>query len=471
MSNGGPTGTVAIGDTRLATNVRIRRGLEGPQLIVEWDAPAEITTAMEVRVVRKQFEFAASPFDPQGTVVFEGPAADGFVADLDIEACKCWYYTVFSHNFFLAEEWLFSVDTQVAEIAVPTGFFGRDAGLFNRLPDPPYHIADKLLEDEIGVRDAAIFALSPVFDSDGKEWFNLGENTDPTKEPVKKGPLQRFLKTIAVDLDLVKGLIDCMPTLWDVDETCCSTLPALGEVIGLQVNRELPCSAQRQEIKEHVAILKVKGTTTALRARARSVSGFETTVQEWGGNILVTNRLDRTSLQVNPNPGFGSFFRRPGDTTDYTPGGEITPQSFCIFFLLECDDCLSEQVVRKLNRVLPPEFPACHPGSLVFLDCLFEEEAFPRERLDDSDTTDLIEEFGEEEILFQKCWLLTNSLPEPPDTPDAGAGGGKGVALNLTNSFRALTVNPSPICLELFDDEIICNNRVLKARVDCTRVA
>lgn len=462
----GATGTVAIGEPRLARNARIRRGMEGPQLVVEWDAPEEIGVEQRIRVVRKQYEFAASPFDSQGMVVFEGPAAAGFVADLDVGPCRCYYYTVFTHAFFPKEEWLFSVDTQIAEIAVPTGYFGRDGGMFRLLPDT-YVLEDKLLGEEVVVREDAIYALQPTFDADGREWFNLGENTDPEKEPKRKGPLQRFLKTIALELDLVKGLIDCMPTLWDVDETCCANLPALGEVIGLQVNRELPCSAQRQEIKEHVAILKVKGTATAIRARARSVSGFETFVQECGDSLLITNREDRTTLLVDPNPGFASLFLRPGDPTDFTPGGVFTPNAICVYFILECDDCLSEQVVRKLNRVLPPEFPACHPGHLIFLDCDFVEDPFDRSRLEEF-ADEIHEDATAEEVAFKTCWLITNSLPEPPDSPDAGPG--KPFAANLTNSIGALTANPSPICAELFDDEIICSPLVLRARVDCSRV-
>jgi hypothetical protein len=85
VSNGVIEIEVVSGDPRLVQNTRIRRGLEGPQLIVEWDAPAQITTAMEIRVVRKKFEFAANPFDSQGTVVFEGPADAGFVTDIDLD--------------------------------------------------------------------------------------------------------------------------------------------------------------------------------------------------------------------------------------------------------------------------------------------------------------------------------------------------------------------------------------------------
>ena len=453
-------------DPRLVRNMRIRRGLEGPQLIVEWDAPSDPPKAGEIRVLRKLFEFATNPLDPAADVVFEGPATEGgFVTDLDVGACRCYYYTAFTHNFFPKDEWLHASTTQVSEIAIPTGFFGTEAGMFNLLPEL-YMLEDKILGETPDAKEQSFFALYPAFDPGSREWFNIGENTDPSREPVKKGPLQRFLKTVAVDLDLAKGLVDCMPTLWDVDETCCENLPALGEMIGLQVNRELPCSAQRQEIKEHVAILKVKGTATALRARARSVSGLTTFVQEWGANnILYTNQDTRTTI-ASPNADLAAKFMLPGDDTDYTPGGVVLPNSFCVFFLLECDDCLSEQIVRKLNRVLVTEFPACHEGHLVFRDCLFVDET----ELDPSDApTTIIEDRVVEENAFSTCWLFTNTLPDDPADASPPGTGKPGVR-QLTNSLRALTANPGIICAELFTDTVICKSLVDVARVDCSNV-
>jgi hypothetical protein len=163
-----------------------------------------------------------------------------------------------------------------------------------------------------------------------------------------------------------------MPTLWDIDETCCEWLPALGELIGLRVNREYPCSAQRQEVKEHVAILKIKGTKDAIRARGRTVTGLITEVQEWGDNILISNRLSRTSMAF-PNTGLFDIFKLPGDTTDYTPGGEFTFQSVCVFFDLAVDDCLSQQEVEKIDRALTPELPACRTGIFAMVEGIFEE--------------------------------------------------------------------------------------------------
>lgn len=454
-----------MSDARLAQNVRIRRGLEGPQLIVEWDTPTEISPGMVIRVVRRLFEFAEHP--DSGIVVFEGLAAAGYVADLNLDPCRCYYYTVLTHSFFPKDEWLFGPTVQVSTIAIPTGYFGRDGGLLRLLPEI-YLLGDKLSDEDVEPREAAVFALQPVFDADAHEWFNLGENTDPTKEPKKKGPLARFLKSIALELDHVKGLIDCMPTLWDVDETCCDNLPALGTVIGLEVNRELPCSAQRQEIKEHVAILKARGTKVGIRARARTVSGLPVDIQEWCNNILLTNTQGRTVIAA-PNPGLTSKFRLPGDDTDYTPGPGIGFFDICIFFRLACDDCLSEEVVKKLNRVMPAELPVCRIGSFAFVDCTFVEEAHLEP--EETGVEDILEDAVAEEFVFQTCWLITNSLDDTQDPPSAGPSLVLGGARNLTNALRALTANPSIICAELFSDTIICSSRVRRARVGCSRVA
>lgn len=425
-------------DPKIVKTARIRRGLEGPQLVIEWDAPAEIPLGGIVRVVRHLYEFAGNEND--GVIVFEGPTAAGAFADIELDPCKCYYYTVFAFDP-LDATWHFSIATQVSEIAIETGFFTHK--LFDLLPNI-YVLGDKLLDDEN--KDASIFPLFKVYDPDGTEWFNIHENTDPSKEPKKRGPLSRFLKDIAIEPDIVKGLIDCMPTLWDVDETCCGTLPALGELIGVEVNREFPCGKQREEIKQQVAILKLKGTKTAIAARARLISGFRSEVQEWCGNILISNRLDRTSVKF-PNPGFASTYRMFGDTTDYTPGGEIGFNSFSTFFFLECDDCLSCQIVKKLNRVMPPEYPICRTGHFVFVDCTFVEE-YDRSRLQELSYE--IDEDLTVENFITRCWLITNRLPGSPTLP--GPNLNYPFEHDQSNSLAALTANPFRCIVEEWYD-------------------
>jgi len=368
--------TTIITDPRLVRGLTIRRGLEGPQIVLEWEAPEEPPLGGLVRIVRKLYEFANDADDVAATIVYEGDIGAGYLADLDVGACICYYYTVFTFDP-LTGTWIYSVGTQAAEMAIETGYFTNR--LMSLLPEI-YLIEDKLLDE--GDR-SSYMPLFPIFDTESKEWFNIHENPeDPENvagvlmgEVKPRGPLSRFLKTLSIDLDIVKGLIDCMPTLWDVDEACCDVLPALGELVGLEVNREFPCTKQREEIRQQAAILKIKGTLQAIEARARLISGLRVRVHEWCKNILISNRLDRTSVYI-PNPDLALKYRRCGDDTDYTPGQEITFQSFTVCFDLECDDCLSQQVVEKLQRVMPPEWPVCRSGYFFFEGCV-EVETVP----------------------------------------------------------------------------------------------
>lgn len=478
----GPQGGLSdLGSPKLVKNVGIRRGLEGPQLILEWDAPDELPEfgGGLTRVVRKLYEFPVSPDD--GIIVFEKPTEDParYVADLDLEACKCYYYTIFTFDP-VEGKWRFSIDTQAEEIAIQTGFFAIN--LFKYLPEL-YVIGDKLLDAQ--ERAASVLALEKTFDAEGPEWFNIYENTNPAKEPVKKGPLQRFMKTLAIEPDIVKGLIDCMPILWDVDETCCEVLPALGELIGLQVNREFDCARQRQEIKQQVAIYKIKGTKSALLARALSISGLPGAIQEWAGNLLISNRLDRTSLAY-PNSGFASKFMLPGDDTAYTPGGEIGFFRFTIFLNLDCDDCLAQQVVEKLIRELGRETPVCRIGHVIFVDCRWVDCYNTVERVEEI-VNDVIEDFYVEDFRTH-CWLISNRLPdmgdislprvneayvdvdhleEPSLVTDLLPSLNLPFEHHLTNSIHAITANPFRLCVEQWYDDVEAASRDIEDLSDC----
>lgn len=459
-------GIGALGDdpNKIVQNVRLRRGLEGPQLILEWDAPKEIPIAATVRVVRKLYEFSTNPLD--GIIVYEAPAGAGFVADLDLDPCKCYYYTIFTHET-VPNVWHFSPRSQASELAIETGYFANR--MFEMLPNI-YILGDKLIDD--ANKDESVFPLFKEFDSEGHEYFNIHENADPEKEPKKRGPLSRFLKTIAIEPDIVKGLIDCMPTLWDVDETCCGNLPALGEIVGLDVNREFPCSKQRQEIKQQVAILKIKGTKLGIAARARLISGLRAEVKEWCGNILFSNTLDRTSLAY-PNVGFGLKFKQFEDDTDYTPGNGITCFTFSIYFFLECDDCLPEQVVRKLNRILRKDFPVCRTGEFVFQDCKFVEcydHGKIVEKATDEECTTNVENF------IPHCWLITNRLtdaPLPPPVlpPPTGPSTALPFEHHYTNSIHAITANPYRVCVERWWDEVEEAETYVEDLTDCVLIA
>lgn len=460
----------------LVRDLQIRRGMEGPQLILTWKAPKSGGCAEKLIIVRRKYDFPLSTSEPK--IVYEGPVTDGFFVDLEVTPCVCYYYTVFTQ--LPGGDQLFGPVSQVAEFAIETGFFARK--LFQLLPDL-YVVSDKK-QDELEISK---LALSKVFDAEFKEYFALYEDGS-----VLRGQLQRFLRIVALELDIVKGLIDCLPTMFDVDETCCQFLELMAANIGLSINKDLNCTRQRKEVRNQVAIYKVKGTIQAVEARARESSGLVTRVQECCPSILITNRIDRTSVAW-PNSGFSKTFKLPGDTTDYTPGGDYGFTCFNVFFLLECEDCVSEAIVKKLNRVLPPEYPVCRVGRLIFVDCTFvdeydtEIEEIVCDTIEDA-IADNVEDFR------QHCWLITNRLghnrtctPRVDDerarvdcsrveTEVSGPAYGPSLFMfceaNMTNSLCAVTANPFRLCLELWYDEFeyTCVPRIDLARIDCSHV-
>lgn len=446
-SDAPPLSMTLLASRLLARNLEIRRGLEGPQLVLTWTSP-EVTAAIEkIVIVRKKYDFPTTPLNGPGQkIVYEGPPADGSLTEIfdDIEACRCYYYTVFTVLF--GGEALYDPSTQVSEFAVRTGFFAKK--LMELLPDA-YLIADKKL-DEL---ERGRVVLERVFDDVSKEFFNLYE--DGVKD---KGQLQRLLQILAIELDLVKGLIDCLPTMFDVDETCCRFLEAMAAGLGFGLNNDLSCSRRRNEVKNAVAIYKVKGTRKAIEARARATCGFDARVQNWCGNVLISNRIDRTTVKF-PNPGFSGRFMQPGDDTDYTPGGgTIGFFRFTVFLLLGCDDCLSEQCLRKLNRVLPPEYPVCRVGRLAAIDCAFRDE-YDRDRLREV-VCEVLEDRTVAEDNRTSCWLITNRLP-----------GTDGCRRHSTNSACAVTANPFRVCVERYFDEEESSETFVDSLPDCWLIA
>lgn len=450
-----------VDKTKLVRNLQIRRGLEGPQFVLTWDAPEDLTNISQIVIRRKQYGFPR--FITEGGEVFAGPPAAGFLTDLDLAACRCYYYTAFT--VMVGGEVMYNSSVQVSELALETGFFARK--LFELLPVAFVNGDKRLAEGSPGK-----IALEKTFDSVGKEFFNLIE--DGT---LKKGELQRFLRVMAVELDIAKGLIDCLPSQFDVDETCCKNLQAMGALLGIDVNTEFPCEKQRNEIKQWVPILQVKGTGQAIAAKARSISELTTRIQEWCKNILITNRLDRTTLVHHTE--WPVNFDMPGDTVDYTPGGGKGFTSFTVYFLLgdgeeNCDVCLDAPVVKKLAREVPKLYPVCRQGNLVFIDCRFVDEYDVTEI--EEIATDEIEDLYVEDYT-KHCWLITNRLtdtvspPVPPSLIGPSLASGFGLEHHYTNSLEARTAGPSVTCfMDDFFDLVECVCRINRGRINCSRI-
>jgi len=122
------------------------------------------------------------------------------------------------------------------------------------------------------------------------EFFNLGENGTVTK-----GSLERFMKIVGPMFDEIRGLIEYIPFLVDVDTLDSDYLPQLGALVGIEVNTTLPIPQQREQIRTAVPLYRRKGTIPGMELVGYYATGITPEAWEFVQNILWTNHVPWTT--------------------------------------------------------------------------------------------------------------------------------------------------------------------------------
>jgi hypothetical protein len=156
-----------------------------------------------------------------------------------------------------------------------------------------------------------LISLTEQTASDG-EVFALGENGS-----VPKGQLRRFIKIMAPVLDEMKGLIDAMQNMTNVDTTDIDYLPYMAALLGLQYNSDIPTAQAREEIKQTVPWNKRKGTKEGCAIHGYRITKLQTVIEEFVYSIKTSNRTYTFSANVTPVSTSLSF-GLPGDLTAYS---------------------------------------------------------------------------------------------------------------------------------------------------------
>lgn len=396
-------------DPYAVTQFTLRRGWEGPQVVISWAAPPSPDLVSAIKLVRKFHDYPQSPTD--GIEMYSGDPEAGSFADIDLPPCRCVYYAVLSQRADTGE-WVTHPRARGAIMPIQTGWFQQQ--LIHLLPEL-YLIEDKNVEEN----GRGYFALAKEFDSDAGEWRNIhegrrigldtswGRTRDEGELPdgaPAKGMLQRYLRVAGGELDHIKGLIDCLPKTWSVDSACPSFLPLIAGNIGLELNRDLSVPRQREEIKRWVEMLRLKGTKPGIEAVARGITGLVSHVDDLCDNVLRSNQEDRRSAGALPDESV-SLVGLPGDQLSYALSHKYGPRRWALFMSLVCGQCLSRDVVEKLLRTLRQFSPACSVGFPTLLDCTYEEEY---EQPEDAESTwaEVGPSMDVEEL--NRCWLMSN---------------------------------------------------------------
>lgn len=377
----------------------VRRGYEGPQIIIEWSAPVAAASVTEIRLIRRLFGFPGSITD--GDVLFAGAPAATTIADLNVEACKCYYYKLFVTT--TTPEVCSTADVEQFVIPIQTGFFADK--LFQLMPEL-YKNRDKKLE--LGEPGKIALVQGPGIAS--PEVYNFGENGT-----IRRGELQRFLRLFGPMLDEPKGLLDCLLNQLDVDEACIPNLAHIAGLLGLDLNFELSPRNMRNEVRLQVEFLKQKGTKPGLIARLRSVSGVTGIIVEQCERLLITSDPTRTTptFSVTETASVGTF----QDELFYTVGfldaaGENPAAPFWLWFTLYMDagGGVNAATFRKWCTALQESSPACHLGFMQ----LFTDDDEPIAIIFTEETLDTLEDFFLNEILdpdFLDVILVDEQVP------------------------------------------------------------
>lgn len=154
------------------------------------------------------------------------------------------------------------------------------------------------------------------------------------RERDTSGDLRAFLAVPAATLDEVKGLIDHLPDIWDVDACEPRFLPLLAEIVGYRFDPTIDPDMQRGEIREIIEHYRRKGSIPAIRRALINVG--------WQGEIEETFR---SALRLN---------RRSVIARSKLPGG---------IYSLGVYRIESRNIVAVLRDTLTPQHPA---GTRVF---------------------------------------------------------------------------------------------------------
>ena len=386
---GGPLAGVLVGPAALMPqDFLIRRGYEGPQVIIQWGDPLEPASVDSIRLVRRRFGYPIDPND--GVIIYDGPTGPVKLSDVDVEACICYFYKIFV--FAKNGDVLVNQDTEGSIIPIETGFFGIK--LWDLLPEL-YKLNDKGLGEAISPKKT----LTEGAAAGDVEIYNFGEDgTFPY------GPLRRLLRLYGPILDEAKGLIDCFPNQLDVDDSCIPELEGLSALLGLTLNKELTPEQFRNEVRVQVANLKLKGTIPGIQARLRSVSGLDAIIAEQCHLALIANDPERTSLTFDADD--IANINTENDNIHRSVGFYDNIRPFWLWYnaYLDVDINtfdLNESLARKWCLAIDDSSPACHKGFLFIRTAL------------DSDTIPFtfVDEFSDG-VLFQDDELMVIGLIE-----------------------------------------------------------
>jgi len=153
-------------------------------------------------------------------------------------------------------------------------------------------------------------------------------------------------------------------SFWDPMKCDDDLLQMLAWNVGWILNKELPLTKQRLEVRRAVRTYKRKGTKGGLIAFIEGLSGWHTDIVTGKQNILYTNELTSTTIAVS-DPEIIADMGTWNDTVDYILGGVFA--GYAIIIVIEATDDwdLFNQVREKIVRIVQSWLPICCTAAIL----------------------------------------------------------------------------------------------------------
>jgi len=308
------------------TNLISFRGFEGPQLVLNWNNPANAGIT-KVQIRRTDYDWPRDIGD--GDLVIEilntTPGEFKYYSDLNVTGQKTYYYTIFSYN---GSTWLYDPVGETSEVA----FDNRDyTVLWERLPSI-YRVKDA---------ETNQLPLTKTQDTTDGQWYNLFESSLNVY-----GQLYRFLKPFGLTLRYFEEMFKYFQNFYEPLTVDPDLVPLLANMVSMKLFTAVPLQKQRFYLDNILALYKRRGTLEGIRPFLDG--NFETTpiIKEYSKNMLESNWEDRTSVDSDDTVLLD--YGTPYDTIDYvvdgSPGALYSYRTLGFFF----DNALASSITQDM---------------------------------------------------------------------------------------------------------------------------
>lgn len=260
----------------------------GNRIDLHWKMP-DFAPYPRVRVVRREGTYATSPnpASAKDGVVVPELLDQNYAVDSDLKGETTYYYALFPFKTTGPNNTIIIDNPQEEQI--------DPHNRVSAMASAPYNFGEQMHE----LLPAIYQRYDTVLPRDIPDGM--------LKEDKQRGQLRRFLDLPGTQLDQFYSFARAMQDLYNLDRVDGRLLPLLAEWIGWKTDHRLEIAAQRNEIKNALAIYETIGLIPTVEATVKRISGWESRTKEFVHNVFLSNRPERLNIWARQRDTVGTW--------------------------------------------------------------------------------------------------------------------------------------------------------------------